>query len=158
MGWFNKRKVSRNSGREIARDRIAKGLAGILNKMQNGWAAWMTRQTNRLSPRGKGIAFFLYGVMMACACTYIIISSLSGKTGGLSTGPDDRNQKVILQQSEAVDRKMPAGIRGRIASFRSLLDSLGQTEQGRRQRDSLLQSRPGLMDSITRVEQLYRYQ
>jgi len=45
-----------------------------------------------------------------------------------------------------------------ITIFRSYMDSLYTSEEGKNQYDSILQARPGLMDSVQLLEQIYLLQ
>ena len=66
----------------------------------------------------------------------------------------DRSGNEQLRSDEYVDKETYQ----QLESFEQYMDSLQRTATGIKTRDSILQARPGLMDSIRMLKEIYNYQ
>lgn len=66
----------------------------------------------------------------------------------------DRSGDEQLRSDQYIDNETYQ----QIEAFEQYMDSLQQTPTGIKTRDSILQARPGLMDSITMLKEIYNYQ
>lgn len=136
-------------------DKVAMGLANLILKIQNRWADWMTRMSEKLSTRAKW-------VILSCAIVCVSAFSVASILGYFK----DYNPKTMsadLQVPRMEQPSVPAPgvpthdpVYQRIQLYRKYLDSLGKSESGTRLLDSLNQQRPGLIDSIKKLELIYQ--
>jgi len=100
-------------------------------------------------------------VCAACYCIYLLLTAftvqhepvivfktIQGPKHITNTG--DENTKAVMIVSEHEFKQ--------IEQFKDHIDSLRKTVTGNLIADSILQGRPGLMDSIEQLELLYHYQ
>lgn len=122
------------------------------------WVQWMSRHSQRLGRRGLMIAFGVFIIMIATGCLLLIFS------GGtlLRTSPSISPDKIIsIRAPDQPYIPIPVPdtlLQQQVAAFRRYMADLEKTEAGRKTRDSLLNERPGLMDSIAIAETLYTNQ
>ncbi len=122
--------------------KAAKGLAALLN-----------RNTAHLGVRAWTALLITFCI--ASAITFGGLLAAKGNRGDWSGASKMQLRAVHPQhtRAKAPDKQpaMPAGIN----SFRQFMDSLEQTTRGKMLADSLLASRPGLLDSLSLVERMY---
>lgn len=127
-------------------------------RWQSKWAAWMQRRAERLSGRGKAVVLSLFCLLAGGYCSFLAMSSSSGKPPPLARieqtigvhppGGEISHAPVVITKDEY--RKTQR--------FRQHLDSLDQTPSGEKLLDSLMANRPGLLDSVLLLENLYQFQ
>ena len=138
-----------------AADKAAGWIARRIIRVREKWVSAMNRLMSKLSPKGQKV-FWIVGIMvMVCYCSSLIAFSFSrGNTTTLGLGSIQRPLTQVTAKST-----IPASVSKKallpIIRFQNYLDSLAGTPDGKWQRDSLLKSRPGLMDSLEMVERLY---
>lgn len=132
-------------------EKLAIGLATKIKAVQVRWAKIMERLFNRLSRRGKRIALLLFVCGMILLSAHMVAGGLRAtKEPSLPTAismPKNVQQPNISIRADLVF--------ARIQKFKQALDSLSQSDDGRRKREQFLKGRPGLMDSIRMVEKYY---
>jgi hypothetical protein len=135
-------------------DKAANWLASGITKAQGYWANGMDRLFNKLSAGRKKVILISTCVVMALYSTAVIAFSFN-RTTVLLTKPTAAIQPLsIIKPANPGPTGIPAYI-SRIEAYKKYLDSLGQTLDGCRTRDSILQRRPGLLDSLRQIEMIY---
>jgi hypothetical protein len=148
----NKNKQQNDNG--AASSKAAEWLAFHIAKVQGYWAKGMDKLFNHLSARSQKITLIGACLVMVLYSTAVIAFSFS-KARTLMTKPSSAIQPLsIIKSGNPMPVGVPAYI-GRIERFKDYLDSLSHTLDGRRIRDSILERRPGLLDSIQRIEIIY---
>ncbi len=145
----------------IVLDKVAAGIVRPCLQIQSKWAAYMQRKTNHLSATTKKISLALFCLFSLGCSFYLIIQSFTGnaKKGlgvapikmpvhSTQTGEENTRTYQLIAKEEAK----------KIRQFRQYMDNLSTTAAGIRKKDSLLSFRPGLMDSVRVIENLYRLQ
>jgi hypothetical protein len=151
MKFFkNKQETTHHSGN----DKVANWVATRIAKVQGYWAKGMDKYFNRLSARTKKIALIGSCVVMVLYSTTVIAFSLSKSIGILSKPASIIQPLSIVKPPNPMPVGVPVYIR-RVKAYKNYLDSLSHTPDGRKIRDSILQRRPGLLDSIQRIEIIY---
>ena len=138
-------------------DKVAKGIAGFLLSIQARFASFMNTLTNQLSARAKRFWLAIFCLVFGGFSIYAFIGafrsdehpSRSVKPAQLSV-PKYYDQKEINNDPVVTESDMM-----RIGSFKKYMDSLQRSVKGKVIHDSILKARPGLMDSIQLIEQLY---
>ncbi|MBE99704.1 hypothetical protein [Flavobacterium coralii] len=135
------------------------GLHGYAEKLylkgKTRWAGWMGEKAATLSQRQL---YFLLSVfiaaMGACCCWQLY----NGITGNHAVNINSGRLKTIVTEEKA-GKDTPVLSTGeyiKIQRFHHYMDSLASTAAGKKVRDSILEARPGLPDSIASLEAYYR--
>ncbi len=139
---------------KAASNKAAEWLASQIVRVQRYWAKGMDELFNKLSDRWQKITLIGTCLVMVLYSTAVIAFSFS-EARTLMTKPSFAIQPLsIIKSANPMPVGVPAYI-GRIERFKDYLDSLSYSPSGRRIRDSILERRPGLLDSIQRIEIIY---
>ncbi len=161
LSLFRNKKKQKLGVENDSQNRTAKNIVGKFLRLQQRWAAFMQRHTERLSAKWKVIMLLFF-----CLCAgglsllFIARSFMSnhavsfrvtqvktprhiGKSGEENTGA------ILLVTKHEYER---------IQLFRKYMDSLAKSASGKKIYDSILFERPGLMDSIILIENIYQSQ
>ena len=156
---FKRKKV--NKAPEDTQHVIAYGIVHKCLKIQSKWAAYMQRKSEQLSSHGKKYLLVLFCFLAGGASIYTIADNLSSSKKKAFTIPalsipvhigkagEERKYPTIIITKAQIDK---------IRRFQRYMDSLDQSTDGKRLRDSILLFRPGLMDSLRFIENLYQLQ
>lgn len=156
-----KKKLKDTSNRNAGQERVANCIESVCIRLQQRWAHFMQRQTERLSPSEKLIILSLFCLTTASLSLYLIASSVSGRreysftVTHLKRSPfagmsGNENIKAIGIVTKAEYEK--------IHRFGIYMDSLARSTSGKKHYDSILTKSPGLMDSVILVENIYQSQ
>ena len=158
LSLFRNKKKQKAVLENTAQDRIAKNVVGKMLRLQQRWAAFMERHTERLSVKWKLIVLFFFCLCSGGLSILFIARSLmnnhatsfhviQGKIPQhISKSGDERTKAVTIVTKEEYDK---------IQHFRKYMDSLARSPSGKKSYDSILINRPGLMDSIILIENIY---
>lgn len=129
----------------------------IYLKAKARWAEWMTRQSSRLDAGVTKILFIVVTALFGTLCLLLILSGGQLFYAKPSLRPDII--QTIRAPSAAITTASPSDTLAmkKIMAFHSYMDTLSVTEGGRKTRDSILEARPRLMDSIRILESMYNY-
>lgn len=119
------------------------------------WAGWMEEKTALLSRRQLYVLLFLFIASMGACCLFQLYQGMtggytvvitSGRIHAVVTGerPVEANTNLFSKEYQ------------KIQDFNKYMDSLANTAAGRKVRDSILDARPGLLDSVASIEAYYR--
>ncbi|MFV8466959.1 hypothetical protein [Flavobacterium sp. LB1P62] len=156
----------RNNKKERAKtDRLKVNLLQKFDeanlRLQYKFANWLKLKTAHLSRKSWIVILICFIVFTSGCSIYVIVDSFSQTTTSTIT---------ILPITKPANAKEPAGKMvkitasvskieyDRIIRFRRYMDSLGRSPTGKKTQDSIRQCRPGLLDSITIVENQYHSQ
>lgn len=161
LSLFRKKKTKSAVKENVAQERLANNIVSACIRLQQWWATFMQRYTERLSHNGKLIALSLFCLIAWSLNIYLIANSImSRKASSFTVTPlikspytdksGDENTKTFEIVSKAEYEK--------IQRFRHYMDSLARCPSGKKLYDSILIYRPGLMDSILLLETIYQSQ
>ena len=160
--FFSHRKYKdgQHRGNQL-RDRTAAGIVQRCTSVQAAWANRMQQKWDKLPGCAKRYWLLLFCMLSTGANLLVVVHSLRITYGhGLDVIPIRVPAHATSVNKVSVHTQEPTGndeFRG-IEKFRFYLDSLNRSEAGQRLRDSMLHTRPGLMDSIRVLENIYRSQ
>lgn len=142
-----------------AQDRIANDIVQKCIQAQEQWAAFMQRKSERFSTKAKKFLFIMFLLLSAGCSLYLIVEGLiSHKHTSFSialikvpqyldkAGDENTKASGIVSQAEYE----------RIHRFQLYMDSLAKSPSGKRLFDSILNKRPGLMNSIMMIQRIYK--
>jgi len=153
---FKRRKKALASNETVNHNSLSKMVAKGYCYLQSKWAEWMTTQTAKLSVRNQVVVF---GFFIACTCcysVYLISISFSDTDSKRITvtsivKPIEIDNATIKKNSSAGQNEL-----NKIIQFRAYIDSLARSPAGKRVLDSIRNKRPGLLDSLARIENYYQ--
>ncbi len=162
MAFFfrNKKKLNPAASND-AQDKIAKSIVNRCLQWQKRWADWMQNKAERLSGKGKVIALLLFSLVVGGYSIYLITVSIFGEQNyALSVTSIKKPQ--YLSRSGEEGTTASSGINKedyqKVHRFKKYMDSLARSPTGKSIYDSILISRPGLMDSVRFIEKSYQSQ
>lgn len=158
---FRKKKNHSSIKENAAQERLASSIVSACIRFQQRWADFMQHHTERLSRNGKLIILSLFCLTAGSLSIYFIATSMMSRKAPSFTvthlkkplsadKSGDENTKALLIVSKDEYEK--------IQRFRFYMDSLARSPSGKRLYDSILSQRPGLMDSILLIENIYQSQ
>jgi hypothetical protein len=161
LSLFRKKKAQGSLKERAAQERLANNIVSAGIRFQQRWADLMQHNTERLSRNGKLITLSLFCLITGSLSIYFIWSSVTSHKASSITvihlkkppyalKSGDENTKALVIVSKAEYEK--------IQCFRFYIDSLARSPSGKQLYDSILSSRPGLMDSIFLIENIYQSQ
>lgn len=158
---FRKKNKTKTAGVDEVHDRILKQTVNTCLRMQNVWALWMGRRTERLSRRTL-LLLLLTFIVLACGYSiYLIGQSFSGNQTSTFSVTPIRKPGHVLQAGDATSQPdmivSKTDYQG-IIRFRGYMDSLARSPDGKAAYDSIILNRPGLLDSIRYIEEAYQSQ
>ena len=157
---FRKKKDKAHSHQ--VKEKAAKGIASFLLKTQSKFADIMNNKTKNIPSKRMKVILVVFCLLGGGFSLYLI---------GEAVLKPDREQPAIkidaVSVSKHYDRSGDEQLRSdqyidnetyqQIEAFEEYMDSLQRTATGIKTRDSILQTRPGLMDSITMLKEIYNY-
>lgn len=138
-------------GREKVALKIAAGIIWI----QKRWATAMSRAMGRLNPGARKVLLVTCAVLMMLYSGYLVAFSFGGYVPRIDSPARIKIPRINQRTDTLRHGKVLPGFMIPVKRFHRYLDSLGGTSSGKRIRDSMLRHRPGLLDSIRHVEQLW---
>ena len=162
MSSLLRNKKKQNGGVEnTTHERIARSVVVKFLRIQLGWAMFMQRHTERLSHKWKVIMLLIFCLCSGGFSLLFIARSFSGpaaisyklsqfKTPQHIGKSGDEKTKSIAAVTQAEYEK--------IQHFKKFMDSLARNPSGKKIYADILNDRPGLMDSIILIENIYHSQ
>ncbi len=119
------------------------------------WSDWMGEKTASLSQRQLYLLLWVFIAFMGSWSFFQLYKGITGShTIIISSG---RIQPIITEDRTAKDNPyIPGAEYLKVKEFYNYMDSLANTAAGRKVRDSILDARPGLLDSIASIEAYYK--
>ena len=161
LSLFRNKKKQKVVFENTAQDRIAKNVVGKLLRLQHGWATFMEHYTERLSVKWKLIVLFFFCLCSGGLSILFIARSLMNNqatsfhvTQGkipqhMGKSGDEKTKAITIVTKEEYDK---------IQHFRKYMDSLARSPSGKELYNNIVIDRPGLMDSIILIENIYQSQ
>lgn len=126
--------------------------------LQYKCAHWLERKTAHFSRLNWIVILFAFIVFTGGCSIYLIVNSFSGKpTKNITVISITKPANAIplkekpLELNEVISKKEFE----KITSFRKYMDSLSRSPTGKKTYDSIVSDRPGLLDSLTIIENYY---
>ena len=137
-------------------DTAAVRIYRIIHQIQTGFASFMSKKLNHLSAKKRKTFFILFFILLGGLSVNKIALGIISDSAIVNIVKIDKinfsihDSKSSIEGLEITKRDFQS-----IALFRHYMDSLSKSLSGKYQYDSILQARPGLMDSVQVLEQLY---
>ena len=155
---FRFKKTQKQHVNNHLKDRIAKSIVNNTMKIQEQCAVFLQRRSERLSYRVKKTFILIFFILSAGYSIYLIIESLMSAKKPLVIHPIKLSENSAKAGDENIKGDVMVSKKEyeKIHRFKIYMDSLTQNPLGRPLYDSILSGRPGLMDSILIIEELYK--
>lgn len=127
-------------------------------RLQHKCAQWLERKTAHFSRLNWIVVLFTFIVFTGGCSIYLIVTSFSGNTTKkITVIPISKpTSSVSLKEKPTeFDTSISKVELEKITSFRRYMDSLGRSPTGKKTHDSIVLNRPGLLDSLTIIENYY---
>lgn len=161
LSLFRNKKKQKAAEKQEMQDQLLKSIVHTCLKWQSRWAVWMQQKTEKLSGKGKLVVLLIFVLLTGSYSIYLIGKSFSGnRTPSFSIisikrpahiqedGDEAEHTNAVISKSEYE----------RIHWFKQYMDSIGGSPSGKALHDSIVAHRPGLMDSIQIIENIYQSQ
>ncbi|MDI5888570.1 hypothetical protein [Flavobacterium yafengii] len=130
-------------------------------RLQYKFAYWLERKTVTWSRKSWILILILFTILTSGSSVYIVIKSLSqSEVNAIRSIPITKS--VNSRQADSKRDQLKGSISSsefeKIVRFRRYLDSLVRSPTGQKIKDSIIQYRPGLLDSLTILEKYYQSQ
>lgn len=158
MALSGNRKNGEEPRESKVQDRVAKGIAGFLLAIQNRFACFMSAMVNKLTIQSKQACLVVFCLVFGGFSIYAFVGAFrDSESSAKRLKPDQVAVPKYYDRTESEINEPSVSERDiiRINRFKKYMDSLKKTASGRPVYDSILKTRPGLMDSIQVIEQLY---
>jgi len=158
---FRKKNKTEASGPDQIHDRVIRQMVNTCLRLQTRWARWMGRRTEHLSRRTLLLLLLVFIALAGGYSICLIWQSFSGNQASAFSVTPIITPGRVLQTGDAASQKEMIVSKTdyqRIIRFRGYMDSLTRSPAGKAVYDSILLSRPGLLDSIRLIEKIHQSQ
>ncbi len=159
MQFLFKRRKTPKSHDTVIIGTLAEQLEKGYLFIQGEWAQWMTKKTANVSFSCLLVIWVFCVASAAGYSMYLIVNSLSGTTtNSISVTPMVTPLKLV-ETGDAIHQKNSFVSKNqleKIIRFQRYLDSLARSPTGKKTFDSILNNRPGLLDSLVIIENYYQ--
>ncbi|MEO6547909.1 MAG: hypothetical protein ABIN94_07905 [Ferruginibacter sp.] len=131
------------------------------DREQHKWADYLNGRTARKSRASKLIGLIVFCVLFGGSSILLILNAFSKQGESLSIGKI--SVPVYVMPKNTVSEFIPLAIltnkqHENIQRFKRAMDSLRSTSDGKGIYDSICKARPGLMDSVIYIEEMFLQQ
>lgn len=153
----NQRQVEHN----LEHDKLARTWVDRSIKLQHKASSFLQGKSEKLSLNTKRLVVIAFCLISFSSSVYLVAKSFHGNnTVNLSIAAIKVPKQVVQNEDALVT--LSNGVSKneieKIKKFRVYIDSLATSNSGRRMYDSIRKYRPGLMDSLTIIENIYNSQ
>ncbi|WP_207515935.1 hypothetical protein [Longitalea luteola] len=163
MWWNRKKKQENGSPDSRSARRLTSGVSNYVTEKQTKIAGFLNRKTEKLSAGGKKAFLFAVCLLFGGMSLYLVVKpfwrpsapdasikpkAISVPEHANKTGDENLYPRVLVTEADIKE----------VRDFKRYTDSLKNTANGRSLYDSILRARPGLMDTVGMLEELYLLQ
>lgn len=155
---FKKNSKSKPSEGHSIKDSLLQKFDEANLRLQYKCAHWLERKTAHLSRKSWIVILLCFTVFTGGCSIYLIVNSLWGNTTkSIIVTPITKPTNSVRLEEKPIQLNAIINTTEfeKIIRFRKYLDSLGRSPTGKKVYDSIEQYRPGLLDSLTVIENYY---
>jgi len=133
-------------------------LSVKINALLKKWGVYLQEKTNHISAKIKLVVFAVFTMASVTLSIYVILASIiNTRVEALSVTQIviPKNNIKTGEQRKAAQRLIIQQDYKKIYDLKQYTDSLNQTIAGKHASDSLNKLRPGLMDTLKLLENIY---
>ncbi|CAD0004851.1 hypothetical protein [Flavobacterium chungangense] len=158
MKFNSKRNSKKSDALATAKNNLWQKFEQANLRLQYKCANWLERKTAHFTRLNWILILLCFTVFTSSCSIYLIVRSFSAnKTGNIRVIPITKPTNAVSlkdkppELNEVISKKEFE----KITSFRNYMDSLGRSPTGKKTYDSIVSDRPGLLDSLTIIENYY---
>ncbi|STO10824.1 hypothetical protein [Flavobacterium hibernum] len=158
MKFTFKRNSEKNNVMERAKNNLWQKFEQANLRLQYKCAHWLELKTTHFTRLNWIVILFTFIVFTGGGSIYLIVKSFSGNpTKNITVIPITKPANVIPLKEKPLELSTIISKTEfeKITSFRKYMDSLGRSPTGKKTYDSIVSDRPGLLDSLTIIENYY---
>ncbi|TCK52658.1 hypothetical protein C8C83_0465 [Flavobacterium sp. 90] len=148
----------KNNAVTATRDSIWQKFEQANLRLQHKCAQWLEHKTAHFSRLNWILVLFTFIVFTGGCSIYLIVNSFSNnKSRNITIAPITKptNDIPLKEKPLELNAIISKTEFEKITSFRKYMDSLGRSPIGKKTHDSIVLNRPGLLDSLTIIENYY---
>ncbi len=127
----------------------------VINAKFHRWAGYLNNKVSGASRRSVRYILLVFCLYWGSASLYILIGGLQKKEARFSVAAITIPAHILKMQTTQTDT-ITLQVFRRIEIFKRWLDSLHRDRKGIAVYDSIIKSRPGLIDSLQMAESIYQ--
>lgn len=158
--WWKRKSVSQQNE---SGEGLSSNIKRYVAKKEGNLAGYLNKKVNGLSVKGQMFFLFAFCTLFGGVSLYLVLNTFLGPNSSSSsikpqsiniprnlnkTGEENIYPNLLVTEEDIKQ----------VRAFRLFMDSLHLTPNGKPIYDSILTNRPGLMDTISMLEQLYLLQ
>lgn len=158
MKFTFKRKIKKSDVLETAKNNLWQKFDQANLRLQYKCANWLERKTAHLTRLNWIVILLCFTVFTSGCSIYLIVNSFSvNKTRNITVTPITKPTNLVptKEKPPQLNTIISETEFEKITRFRKYMDSLGRSPTGKKMHDSIVLNRPGLLDSLTIVENYY---
>ncbi|WP_394776319.1 hypothetical protein [Flavobacterium sp.] len=158
MKFTFKRNSEKNNVIERAKNNLWQKFEQANLRLQYKCAHWLELKTAHFSSLNWIVILFAFIVFTGGCSIYLIVNSFSNnKSRNITIAPITKptNHIPLKEKPLELNAIISKTEFEKITSFRKYMDSLGRSPTGKKTHDSIVLNRPGLLDSLTIIENYY---
>lgn len=158
MKFTSKRNSKKSDALATAKNNLWKKFDQANLRFQYKCANWLERKTAHFTRLNWIVILLCFTVFTTGCSIYLIVNSFSPKKNrNITVTPITKPTNLVPTKEKPL--KLNTIISKtefeKITSFRKYMDSLGRSPTGKKTHDSIVLNRPGLLDSLTIIENYY---
>ncbi|MFH6957258.1 hypothetical protein ACHRV1_07610 [Flavobacterium aquidurense] len=158
MKLFFKRNSKKSDVLATAKNNLWQKFDQANLRLQYKCAHWLERKTAHLTRLNWIVILLCFTVFTSGCSIYLIVNSFSvNKTRNITVTPITKPTNLVPTKEKPLEFNTIISETEfeKITRFRKYMDSLGRSSTGKKIHDSIVLNRPGLLDSLTIVENYY---
>lgn len=133
----------------------------FVEKRQRKWSVYLGQKVKSWPLLYVRIAFVSFCLLYGGCSIYLLFTAFWKQSATMKVDKISIPSHVIQPNPKELNQELPMISESeyqRIKSFRTYMDSLKHDQRGRLVYDSIVQARPGLLDSVSVAESIYKQQ
>jgi hypothetical protein len=158
MKFTFKRKTKKSDVLETAKNNLWQKFDQANLRLQYKCANWLESKTAHFSRLNWIVVLFTFILFTGGCSIYLIVNSFSNnKSRNITVTPITKPTNLVPTKEKPLELNTIISETEfeKITSFRRYMDSLGRSPTGKKTHDSIVLNRPGLLDSLTIIENYY---
>lgn len=136
-------------------------LAQVVEKRQRKWSVYLGQKITSWPLLYVRITFVSFCILYGGCSVYLLFTAFWKQPATMKVDKISIPSHVIQPDTKELNQQLPIISESeyqRIKSFMAYMDSLKHDQRGRFVYDSIVQERPGLLDSVSVAESIYKQQ
>ncbi len=149
------KKRTRNDNNHLLMERVANRIASVMLSIQLRFAVFMDSKTSSMSTKAKWLWLLVFCLVSGGFSIYALLGTFKQHQNSMK--PSQLSVPKYYDRMASKTNGQPVSEKDieKINAFKKYLDSMRLSSKGKIWYDSILRTRPGLIDSIRAIEEIY---